>query len=100
MGRAEPIERASAGYELASRRVVVLSGKAATCYASRDDMKERFAEAQVEPDRLAGVLFAVDKCDPKWQAVLLVEKPECCTVSIVKCDRSETVASVSFTMTH
>ena len=76
---------------------MVLSGEPEPRYTSRAEIKERLAEEQANPEILAGVLFAIDRYDPKWQAVLLVETPESCTASIVGFNRSENVASVSFT---
>gem|GEM_PF-5165076 len=81
--RADLIARARAGFELAGRGVgVCLSGEPDARYASRAEIKERLAEALVEPELLAGVLYAVDKYDPKWQAVLFLEQEACCTVSV------------------
>ncbi len=83
MDRADLIARARAGFELAGRGVgVCLSGEPDARYASRAEIKERLAEALVEPELLAGVLYAVDKYDPKWQAVLFLEQEACCTVSV------------------
>lgn len=101
MDRAELIQRARAGFEIAGRGVVVvLSGEPEARYASRNEIKERLAEAQAEPGLLAGVLYAVDKYAPEWQCVLFLEQEECCTVSIVGHDRSEVVGSVSWTPVH
>lgn len=66
-------------------------------YVPAEEIKASFPEAQVEPRPLAGVLYAVDKYHPKWQAVLFLEQEECCTVSIVGHEKSEVVESVSWT---
>lgn len=98
MDRADLIARARAGFKRTGRGVVVcLSGEPEARYASRSEITERLAEARVEPGLLAGVLYAVDKYDPKWQAVLFLEQEECCTVSIVGQCRNEVVKSVSWT---
>jgi len=98
LNRADLIARARCAHEQVGRGVVVsVSDEPGVRYAARQEIKERLAEAQADPGLLAAVLFAVDKYDPKWQAVLLVETPECCTVSIVGYERSETIGSVSWT---
>lgn len=98
MDRSDLIARSRAGFELAGRGVVVcLSGEPEARYASRAEIKERLVEAQADPGILAGVLYAVDKYDPKWQVVLLLEQEECCTVTIVGYEKSELVESVSWT---
>lgn len=66
-------------------------------YVPVEELKASLAEARVEPGLLAGVLFAVDKYDPKWQAVVLLEREEFCTLSIVGYEKSELVEAVSRT---
>jgi len=95
---ADLIDRARAGFELAVRVVVVfLPGESEARYASRSEVKERRAEAQVEPGLPAGVLYAIGKSDPKWPAARFLERPECSAASIVGYEKSEVVESVSWT---
>jgi hypothetical protein len=97
MNRTDLIARARLGFEKAGRGVVVkLVEDAEPRYAPVEEVKARLVEEKADPDILFGVLYGCDKYDTKWQTVLLLELEECCTVSIVSYNRSETVASVTF----
>ncbi len=98
-GRREAlVALAREAHEQVGRGVVVsVPDESGVRYAPRQRIKERLAEAQADPGPLAAVLYSVDKYAPKWQAVLRVETPECCTVSIIGYDKSEMVGSVSWT---
>lgn len=80
--------------------VVQLLEDAAPRFVPIEEAKARLVEERVDPGLLTAVLIAVDKYDPKWQAVMLLEREECSTVSILGYDRSECVWSESWTPTH
>lgn len=98
MDRADLIDRARRAYEKVGRgAVVMLLEDVEPRYVPTEEIKASLAEAQVEPELMFGVVFATGKYDPKWQAVLVLEREECLTVSIVGHTRSEVVESVSWT---
>jgi hypothetical protein len=99
--RAELIDRAARAYEVAGRGVVVrLMEDVEPRYAPREEIKARLVEEKADPGLLVAVLMAVDKYEPRWQAVYLLEQEECCTVTLVSHNRSEAVGSVSWTPVH
>ena len=99
--RADPIERAARAFEVAGRGVVVkLMEDVEPRYAPREEIKARLVEERADPGLLVAVLMAIDKYEPRWQAVYLLEQEECCTVTIVGHNRSELVGSVSWAPVH
>lgn len=101
MNRADLIDRARLAHEQVGRGVVArLLEDVEPRYAPREEIKARLVEEKADPGLLVAVLIAVDKYDPKWQAVYLEEREECITVSIVGHEGSEIVGSVSWTPVH
>ena len=101
MRRADLIDRAAPAFEVAGRGVIVkLMEDVEPRNAPREEMKARLVEEKADPGLLVAVLIAVDKYEPRWQAVYLLEQEECCTVTLVSHNRSEVVGSVSWTPVH
>lgn len=97
MDRAELIDRARRAFETAGRgAIVMLLEDAEPRYVPVEELKASLAEARVEPDLLFGVVHAIRKYDPLWEAVLVIEQEDCLTVPIVGYERSEVVESVSW----
>jgi hypothetical protein len=95
------IEDARAACQKIGRGIIVrLVEDKTPRYVAREQAKERLVANRVDPGLLTAVLIAVGKYDTKWQAVMLLEREECSTVSILGYDRSEVVWSESWTPTH
>lgn len=93
---ADLIARARLAFEQTGPGVVVkLLEDGEPRYSAREEIEARLVEEKADPALLVAVLRALNKNDPKWQAVYLLERKECITVSIVGNDRSEVVENMT-----
>lgn len=104
MTRAERIaliEDARAAHEQVGRGIVVkLLEDHAPRFVAIEEAKSRLVAAGADADLLVALLMAVGKYDTKWQAVFLLEYPECTVVEILSHDKIEVIWSASWTLTH